>query len=100
MIIISKLVRTKIGRFLIENSQTLEQLERNENLRTFTIEEIYPLRNFEVEDHLVKKVANGNNLEIPNRGDESEFFLINRGKILAWCQNIHEKNTYKYLKVF
>ncbi len=98
--VIASLVRTKIGRFLIENSQTLEELETKEKLRIFTLEEIYPLRSFEVEDHLVKKVANGNNLEIPDISEESEFFLVNKGKLLAWCQNIQEKNTYKYFKVF
>ncbi len=98
--VIASLVRTKIGRFLIENSQTLEELETKEKLRIFTLEEIYPLRSIVVEDHLVKKVANVNNLEIPDMSEESEFFLVNKGKLLAWCQNIHEKNTYKYFKVF
>ena len=49
---------------------------------------------------MVRRVSNGNNLEIPLSKNETEFFLINNGRLLAWCQNIPEKNTYKYLKVF
>jgi len=99
-LVISKLVRSKIGSFILNNSQKLENLENNEELKVFSLDDIYPLKYFEVEDLQVRKVSNGNNLEIPLSKNETEFFLINNGRLLAWCQNIPEKNTYKYLKVF
>jgi tRNA pseudouridine55 synthase len=99
-LVISKLVRSKIGSFILNNSQKLENLENNEELKVFSLDDIYPLKYFEVEDLQVRKVTNGNNLEIPLSKNETEFFLINNGRLLAWCQNIPEKNTYKYLKVF
>jgi len=99
-LVISRLVRSKIGSFMIKNSQNLENLENNEELKVFTLDDIYPLKYFEVEDSQVKKVANGNIVEIPLSKNEDEFYLNNKGKLLAWCQNIPEKNTFKYLKVF
>lgn len=63
----SDLVRTKQGKFKIEESFTLSDIENN-NYENLKLEEVLDLEVFELDDNLYKKVINGNKLNIDYNG--------------------------------
>lgn len=63
----SSLIRTKQGKFTINNSYTLEDIENN-NYQTLNIEDVLDLNTIELNDLLYKKVINGNVLELEYNG--------------------------------
>ena len=54
----SSLIRTKQGKFNIEDSYTLQDIENN-NYKLLTIEEVLDLETIELEEELIKPVHNG-----------------------------------------
>ena len=63
----SNLVRTKQGKFNIDNSYTLNDIENN-NYESLKLEEVLDLEIIELDDNLYKKVINGNKLNIDYNG--------------------------------
>ncbi|MBR2246222.1 MAG: tRNA pseudouridine(55) synthase TruB [Bacilli bacterium] len=54
----TKLIRTKLGKFNIENSYTLDDI-RNNNYKLYSIDEALDYPVIEIEDNLYKKISNG-----------------------------------------
>ena len=54
----TKLIRTKLGKFNIENSYTLDDI-RNNNYKLYSIDEALDYPVIEIEDDLYKKISNG-----------------------------------------
>lgn len=59
----SNLIRTKQGKFTIDNSYTLKDIENN-NYKSLNIEDVLDLNIIELDNNLYKKVINGNKLEL------------------------------------
>lgn len=86
----SSLVRTKQGNFKIEDSYSLEDIEKG-NYKSLSIKDVLDVSVVELNDALFKKVINGNKLEIQYSGyvlfvkDNEEIalyeFLNNIGKL-------------------
>lgn len=86
----SSLVRTKQGNFKIEDSYSLEDIEKD-NYKSLSIKDVLDVSVVELNDALFKKVINGNKLEIQYSGyvlfvkDNEEIalyeFLNNIGKL-------------------
>lgn len=64
----SDLVRSKQGSFLLENSYTLEEIEKKE-YTSLMLEDVLDLEIIELKDDLYKKVINGNKLELNYNGN-------------------------------
>lgn len=58
----SDLVRTKQGRFIIDNSYTLKEIDAG-NYKSLELEEIIDLQKIKLSNELLKKVLNGNKIE-------------------------------------
>ena len=63
----SSLVRTKQGNFKIEDSYSLEDIEKD-NYKSLSIKDVLDVSVVELNDALFKKVINGNKLEIQYNG--------------------------------
>ncbi len=63
----SSLIRTKQGKFTINNSYTLKDIENN-NYKSLNIEDVLDLNTIELNDFLYKKVINGNVLDLEYNG--------------------------------
>ena len=63
----NSLIRTKQGKFSIENSYTLEDIESN-NYQPLSLNEVLDLKEIELDNTLYKKVINGNILELDYDG--------------------------------
>ena len=63
----NSLVRTKQGKFIIDNSYTLNDIEIK-NFKSISLEEVIDLEIIELSDNLYKKVINGNKLNLENDG--------------------------------
>ena len=63
----SDLVRTKQGKFKIEDSYTIEDILNN-NYKSLSLEEVLDLQKVELDNNLYKKVINGNVLNLNYKG--------------------------------
>lgn len=63
----NNLIRTKQGRFKIENSYTLTDIENN-NYKSIDLGEVLDLTAVNLDNDLEKKVVNGNKLKLPFNG--------------------------------
>lgn len=63
----SELIRTKQGKFKIEDSYILERIENN-NYKYLKIEDILPVKILDMNDNNSKKILNGNVLEMNESG--------------------------------
>lgn len=59
----SSLIRTKQGKFIIEDSYTIDDIKNN-NYKTLNLEDVLDLKTIELDDILYKKVINGNKIEL------------------------------------
>ena len=96
-LVVSYLKRISIGLFLIEESESLEDILEGKFPEVSSLEKVYPLPRIEVDEFQLKKIQNGN--AIPMEVPKGEFLFANNGLLLAWCVS-NEDNIYKYLKVF
>ena len=63
----NSLIRTKQGKFKIEDSYTLEDIENN-NYQSLSLKDVLDLKEIELDNNLYKKVINGNILELKYEG--------------------------------
>jgi len=63
----NSLIRTKQGKFSIEDSYTLEEIEKG-NYKSLNIEDVLDIKVLEIDDILFKKVVNGNKLNFDLNG--------------------------------
>ena len=63
----NSLIRTKQGKFKIEDSYTLEDIESN-NYQSLSLKDVLDLKEIELDNNLYKKVINGNILELKYEG--------------------------------
>ena len=63
----NNLIRTKQGKFLLDYSYTISDIEQNK-FKSLSLEEVIDLKIIELEDTLYKKVINGNKLELKLNG--------------------------------
>jgi hypothetical protein len=91
------LKRISIGAFLIEESESLDDILDGKLPEVSSLEKVYPLPRIEVDKLQLKKIQNGN--AIPMEVPKGEFLFANDGLLLAWCVS-NEDSIYKYLKVF
>ena len=63
----NSLIRTKQGKFKIEDSYTLEDIENN-NYQSLSLKDVLDLKEIELDNNLYKKVINGNILELNYEG--------------------------------
>jgi len=88
----NSLIRTKQGKFKLEDSYTLEDIENN-NYKSILIEDVLDIKVIELDDNLYKKVINGNKLELNYNG----YILFKKDN-----QNIalyYFENDLGYLKI-
>lgn len=90
--VMSDLVRIKQGKFNIDNSYSLNDIENN-NFKSLELEEVLELEVIELDDSLYKKVINGNKLNINYNG----YILFKKDK-LDIALYYFEKNI-GYLKI-
>ena len=86
----SSLQRTKQGKFSIENSFTLNQVENN-NYKLLTIEEVLDLETIELEEDLIKPVHNGAVIDKIFDSDLCSF--TENGKIIAIYKTYDKDST-------
>ena len=86
----SSLQRTKQGKFSIENSFTLNQVENN-NYKLLTIEEVLDLETIELEEDLIKPVHNGAVIDKIFKSDLCSF--TENGKIIAIYKTYDKDST-------
>lgn len=90
-----ELTRIKSGKFLIQNSQEVE-----DDFKIIKIKDALDIKNIIINDfNMLKKIKNGNEISISNIDDEYILFLDNNEEELA----IYKKdnlNIYKAFKVF
>ena len=72
----SSLERTKQGKFKIENSYTLNDVEKN-NYKSLQLEEIFDYKRIDLTEEEYEKVKNGNSLKID----------LSDQKVLLYYQN-------------
>ena len=93
----SDLIRTKQGKFCIENSIKLSEV--NENIKLITIKEALDLPMIEIDEYLYKKVSNG--CKLNNIYDYEKFCFIYKDKVVAiYIIDNKNKNIVKPSKVF
>ena len=86
----SSLQRTKQGKFSIENSFTLNQVENN-NYKLLTIEEVLDLETIELREDLIKPVHNGAVIDKIFDSDLCSF--TENGKIIAIYKTYDKDST-------
>ncbi len=89
------LVRTKSGKFLLENSKKIE-----DELNLISIREALDVKSYKIEDEtLLKKIKNGNKINFSLTTDLYILFLDKENNELALYKN-EKNNLYKAFKVF
>ncbi len=93
----SDLIRTKQGKFCIENSIKLSEVD--ENIKLITIKEALDLPMIEIDENLYKKVSNG--CKLNNIYDYEKFCFIYKNNVVAiYIIDNENKNIVKPRKVF
>ncbi len=83
----TKLIRTKLGKFRIEDSYTLDDI-RNNNYKLYSIDEALDYPVIEIEDDLYKKISNG--VKIDNKYNIKDKVIFKyKDKLLG----IYEKDN-------
>lgn len=70
------LIRTKQGKFTINNSYTIDDIKNN-NYKSLSIEDVLDLNIIDLDDNLYKKVINGNKLEL----DVDGYILLKKDNV-------------------
>lgn len=93
----NSLVRTKQGKFNIENSYTLEDIKNN-NYQSLNIKEALNINSYELNEKELKKVINGNEVILPTTDD---YILLtnNNEEIAIYQRNINSYKCYIMLKI-
>lgn len=86
----NSLIRTKQGKFKIEDAYTLEDIQNN-NYKFLSIQEAVEINTYELNENELKKVINGNQIELPLT--DEYILLTNKNKEIAIYQK--ENNYYK-----
>ena len=92
----TKLIRTKIDNFSLDNSYTLEDIEK-ENYKLISIEEVLDYPKIEIDDDLYKKISNGVVLDNTYNIKDKVLFIYN-SNVKAIYYN--DNNTLKVYRVF
>ena len=92
----TKLIRTKIDNFSLDNSYTLEDIEKG-NYKLISIEEILDYPKIEIDDNLYKKISNGVVLDNTYNIKDKVFFIYN-SNVKAIYYN--DNNKLKVYRVF
>ena len=94
--IMTKLIRTKIDNFSLDNSYTLEDIEKG-NYKLISIEEVLDYPKIEVDDDLYKKISNGVVLDNTYNIKDKVLFIYN-SNVKAIYYN--DNNKLKVYRVF
>ena len=94
--IMTKLIRTKIDNFSLDNSYTLEDIEKG-NYKLISIEEILDYPKIEIDDNLYKKISNGVVLDNTYNIKDKVLFIYN-SNVKAIYYN--DNNKLKVYRVF
>ena len=92
----TKLIRTKIDNFSLDNSYTLEDIEKG-NYKLISIEEILDYPKIEIDDDLYKKISNGVVLDNTFNIKDKVLFIYN-SNVKAIYYN--DNNKLKVYRVF
>ena len=92
----TKLIRTKIDNFSLDNSYTLEDIEKR-NYKLISIEEVLDYPKIEIDDDLYKKISNGVVLDNTYNIKDKVLFIYN-SNIKAIYYN--DNNKLKVYRVF
>lgn len=92
----TKLIRTKIDNFSLDNSYTLEDIEKG-NYKLISIEEVLDYPKIEVDDNLYKKISNGVVLDNTFNIKDKVLFIYN-SNVKAIYYN--DNNKLKVYRVF
>lgn len=92
----TKLIRTKIDNFSLDNSYTLEDIEKG-NYKLISIEEILDYPKIEIDDNLYKKISNGVVLDNTYNIKDKVLFIYN-SNVKAIYYN--DNNKLKVYRVF
>ncbi len=97
------LVRTKAGRFILEKSYSLKEIElffQNDEFDKFITNpiEILPLEIFETNDILLEKIKNGQHISTENKFGSNILQIIYKNKLAAIAR--FEDNIIKPVNVF
>ena len=92
----TKLIRTKIDNFSLDNSYTLEDIEKG-NYKLISIEEVLDYPKIEVDDDLYKKISNGVVLDNTYNIKDKVLFIYN-SNVKAIYYN--DNNKLKVYRVF
>ena len=94
--IMTKLIRTKIDNFSLDNSYTLEDIEKG-NYKLISIEEVLDYPKIEIDDNLYKKISNGVVLDNTYNIKDKVLFIYN-SNVKAIYYN--DNNKLKVYRVF
>ena len=94
--IMTKLIRTKIDNFSLDNSYTLDDIEKG-NYKLISIEEILDYPKIEIDDNLYKKISNGVVLDNTYNIKDKVLFIYN-SNVKAIYYN--DNNKLKVYRVF
>ena len=89
----TKLLRTRQGKFRIEDSYTLEDIKNN-NFKILGINDLFNYPIIDIDDNLLKKIDNGVRIENTFNIEDKVMFRYNN-KIIC----IYKKEDY-YLKMY
>ena len=92
----TKLIRTKIDNFSLDNSYTLEDIEKG-NYKLISIEEVLDYPKIEIDDDLYKKISNGVVLDNTYNIKDKVLFIYN-SNVKAIYYN--DNNKLKVYRVF
>lgn len=100
---LSDLTRTKAGRFNLENSLSLEEIESSVNSGDFekiivNPVDVLPLDKIEAEEDLLIKIKHGQSFPAPQEFKTNPIQLVNNNKLVAIAKI--EDNTVKPVNVF
>ena len=92
----TKLIRTKIDNFSLDNSYTLEDIEKG-NYKLISIEEVLDYPKIEIDDNLYKKISNGVAIDNTYNIKDKVLFIYN-SNVKAIYYN--DNNKLKVYRVF
>ena len=92
----TKLIRTKIDNFSLDNSYTLDDIEKG-NYKLISIEEVLDYPKIEIDDNLYKKISNGVVLDNTYNIKDKVLFIYN-SNVKAIYYN--DNNKLKVYRVF
>jgi len=95
--VMSKLNRTKQGKFDIKDCYTLKDIEQG-NYKVLDIKEVIDLPIVEIPDNIYKKVINGNKIE--NNFNYDKFMFIKGDKIVAIYEKDEDSTLLRPLHMF